>query len=533
MALVDYRGHRLIAMSILPIDESTLVLNSNDGGRHMYNKSPELQEKMKSSAEILNLKAHTAGITEGNRILTYTAADCEGHRDKSSHNKFYLLDFARVLPPEAPKLELPQITQEELKRSLYCRLRKEFIKSYDKRLCSDSFSGFISGHERLICDLEIIEATKYLYEKVVPDCAQELPLYLYQMGKKEDKDAKEVAFSFFRLTETIHSRGVNVRHLGRLVAALKNANPSGVPLTSSTRTLSTGAISSPAVRSGSFSASSPPMQLLVSDCKRLLILEMFARVIKGYLQRELREKMTKFKTPLEEPYRRLVIKFLNCVFGNTAHSERFWEERLKLEVIAKFKGWDFDEEVMEFRMQRMNPIPPPGHSPRGPSSSGSGGSGGSGGAGLAAGLAGLTGVGGLGMEGGGVGGIGGGVGGVGSGMMEAGASVGVGGSGGGSGGGGLSDSRPGSGNLSTTDFLRRSRSASGQVALSQSILGFPYIFNSQIDGRLMLLLRVQKLMGLRFTPRSQKNFIMNPQKLTFPNPFVSSPHPLTNFMLFI
>lgn len=32
MALVDYRGFRLIAMSILPIDKTTLVYGSNDAG---------------------------------------------------------------------------------------------------------------------------------------------------------------------------------------------------------------------------------------------------------------------------------------------------------------------------------------------------------------------------------------------------------------------------------------------------------------------------------------------------------------------
>lgn len=36
MALIDYHGHRVIAMSILPINERTIVYGSPDGGRKVY-----------------------------------------------------------------------------------------------------------------------------------------------------------------------------------------------------------------------------------------------------------------------------------------------------------------------------------------------------------------------------------------------------------------------------------------------------------------------------------------------------------------
>jgi hypothetical protein len=193
-------------MSILPITKDTLVVNSADGGRTFHNDSPELQEILRTAASLLNLKPHYVG-QEGNGILSYTAADCEGHI--GTDGKFYLLDFARVLPPEAPALDLNAIGPEELKRTLYQRFRREFVKNYEHKLCSDAFSGFITGEERLQCDLEVVEATKVLYEKVIPSCAAELPFALYQYGKKHNKiGVKDVACSFFRLTETIHSRGV-------------------------------------------------------------------------------------------------------------------------------------------------------------------------------------------------------------------------------------------------------------------------------------------------------------------------------------
>ena len=35
IALIDYRGFRLVCMSVLPIDEDTLVCGSADGGAHV------------------------------------------------------------------------------------------------------------------------------------------------------------------------------------------------------------------------------------------------------------------------------------------------------------------------------------------------------------------------------------------------------------------------------------------------------------------------------------------------------------------
>jgi hypothetical protein len=172
---------------------------------------------------------------------------------------------------------------------------------------------------------------------------------------------------------------------------------------------------------------------------------MFARTIKNYLQRELRATMTRFREPLEEPYRRLVIKFLNVVFGNT-NADKFWEEHLKPELKAKFKGFDLDDDVADLRWTKLFENI---EKPR--SRSGSGGT-----------------------------------------IVQ---------------------------NLRESD-LRTSLGEHGP-SMRCIVVGFDSIFNIPINGRLMLLLRLQKLMGLRFTPRSQNQFISNPQHLMVSRPFVS------------
>ena len=58
MALVDYLGYRLIAISVLPIRNDSIVYGSSDAGVHIYNESPALERKMRCSATLLNLKSH-------------------------------------------------------------------------------------------------------------------------------------------------------------------------------------------------------------------------------------------------------------------------------------------------------------------------------------------------------------------------------------------------------------------------------------------------------------------------------------------
>lgn len=46
---IDYKGYRLVAMSILPINKSTLLYGSSDGGKTVYNSDLELSAKVHES----------------------------------------------------------------------------------------------------------------------------------------------------------------------------------------------------------------------------------------------------------------------------------------------------------------------------------------------------------------------------------------------------------------------------------------------------------------------------------------------------
>jgi hypothetical protein len=127
-AVVDYRGFRLLCMSILPISNETLQLGSSDGGRssspipipactthsthththththtntlahtlrstggaarHVSAGDCELREKVDKMARQLYLRTHSV---RGVRLPT--PADLEGHHGMDG--KFYLVDFSR------------------------------------------------------------------------------------------------------------------------------------------------------------------------------------------------------------------------------------------------------------------------------------------------------------------------------------------------------------------------------------------------------------------------------------------------------
>lgn len=70
-----------------------LVYGSNDGGRQVFNDSPELSQLVKECAAKLNLKGHFIGLKE-QRAFIYGPTDIEGHIGKDK--RFYLLDFVLV-----------------------------------------------------------------------------------------------------------------------------------------------------------------------------------------------------------------------------------------------------------------------------------------------------------------------------------------------------------------------------------------------------------------------------------------------------
>ena len=79
MALVDYLGFRIVAISLLPINKSTLIYGTQNGGKTVLNSSQKFDRIMQSAAKMLNLKSHTCGLQRIRSKVLHSAADLEGH----------------------------------------------------------------------------------------------------------------------------------------------------------------------------------------------------------------------------------------------------------------------------------------------------------------------------------------------------------------------------------------------------------------------------------------------------------------------
>jgi len=282
IALVDYRGFRLLAISLLPITRETLICGSHDGGRTVLNKDTTFDRKMKHAAGILNIRGHDAGTDPASRTFIHSAADVEGHL--GTDGRYYLVDFSRTFPCEKPRRD---ITGSHLFRLL----RPELVKEFPRPLCSDAFSNFTSAEY----NDEVAAATEHLLNDRIPNLAASLP----EMLENSDKGV-------LRITEVVHARGVNIRWLGLVFTTLQ--------------------------RDVADSA-------LKRKCLKLVLLEMMARVIKQDIRRRLRGRMKKLKLPLEDPYCQLIADYLNIVFGNNKKSGTYWEQHLEKQLVEKFHGF--------------------------------------------------------------------------------------------------------------------------------------------------------------------------------------------------
>jgi hypothetical protein len=88
--------------------------------------------------------------------------------------------------------------------------------------------------------------------------------------------------------------------------------------------------------------------------KMLLLIEMIARVVKIVARERIRNKMRDLRVPLEQPYRRVVVDYLNTVFGNGAESRAYWAGSLKRRLHKSFMfGLSDRESQPSFDLQQL------------------------------------------------------------------------------------------------------------------------------------------------------------------------------------
>jgi Clustered mitochondria/Translation initiation factor eIF3 subunit 135 len=174
-AVLDFRGQRVFAETLVPIDGGSRVYGTPDGGRSILgleNLEPAEATLMRAIGSRINTKEHTClGRSTQVRARVVGPADLELHRGRDK--RLYLLDVSRMMPPWAP-LKTPR----EPLSHLYELLRPEFVVQIDGPLSSDGFSGFVVREERDADNLELQQATQRLLAVSVESVAASVTAYI-------------------------------------------------------------------------------------------------------------------------------------------------------------------------------------------------------------------------------------------------------------------------------------------------------------------------------------------------------------------
>eukprot|EP00009_Paramoeba_aestuarina_P012013 CAMPEP_0201539336 /NCGR_PEP_ID=MMETSP0161_2-20130828/70080_1 /ASSEMBLY_ACC=CAM_ASM_000251 /TAXON_ID=180227 /ORGANISM="Neoparamoeba aestuarina, Strain SoJaBio B1-5/56/2" /LENGTH=818 /DNA_ID=CAMNT_0047946657 /DNA_START=38 /DNA_END=2494 /DNA_ORIENTATION=- len=280
--LIDYRGFRMIASSILPISSDTLVYGSCDGGHTVKGEESPYGKSLGRLASRLNLRGHLAGLGDDPKFVI-GPCDQEGHL--GTDGKLYVIDLARLYPPETP-----DITKKG--SFLYRLLRPEFVNNYEKPLSSDAFSLFGKNGNYEEINKDAREATEYLREQVIPDLAFRLS---EQANSEWGDDVRLNQFTMDHLEQLnneLHQAGVNLRYLGRIY-----------------------------------------LQSTDARIQRLALTEMVARVLKHTLRAKLREPSTLGASP---KYEEIAVDFFNNVFGKGFEPEILWSVDIPMALESSF-----------------------------------------------------------------------------------------------------------------------------------------------------------------------------------------------------
>jgi hypothetical protein len=210
----------------------------------------------------------------------------EGHFNHAD-GRHYLLDFSRVMPPAAPA----RLRSRRTAAAIFVQmLRPEFVSKYRVPLCSDAFSGFRDRSNKHRDEKDIVRACKDL-SWLIPRFAAELSELVEQKMQQE-----EIAVVQASLSRLLHSKGINLRHLGALFVEASSGS-----------------------------------------CRMLLLIEMVSRAVKVLCRKRLRELMESLTYPLEQPYIEATVQLLNAVF---AGDESVWQTHI-LPHIADYFGVAF------------------------------------------------------------------------------------------------------------------------------------------------------------------------------------------------
>jgi len=378
MCLIDCKGYRLLAMGILPIDKETIRYGSDDGGRTVHGDDPVLNRLMEQCGTRLNTAPHLVGIDPIQRRLIYGAGDVEGHLGHDG--RYYLLDFARNAPPEAPR--------SDDKRAVFRNLlRPEFVKEYRLPLCADSFSRWDASPDARQHAANIREATEHLYHGIIPEFAKSLDDDFVELNLPLDVDDQLKAAGvhlmrrfeemeesasltgstssytpspthvLLQLRRDLKNRKLKESHedvynmMSLLGQGMVTAPPNGarvVKLVQDQLECLNALVSSSSVHKAGINLrhlGRIRRAAKVEGVRVLILTACVARVMKHTFRSMMRTEMQRSQIPSDEPFKALACRYLGMVLNGfqgderrtSRRARRFWRTTVKAELKRRFR----------------------------------------------------------------------------------------------------------------------------------------------------------------------------------------------------
>ncbi|CAK9881826.1 unnamed protein product [Sphagnum jensenii] len=236
MAIVDFRGHRVVAQSIIPgilqgdKTESLLYGSVDNGKKIAWNE--KFHSKALEAGKLLHIKEHTVLDGAGKGITLCAPVECKGI--VGSDDRHYMLDLMRTTPRDinytGPGSRLCVLRPELV--AVFCQVealervkkrKAEGDQTDEKTLLEEElpkivlnpnvFTDFkVSGDpEDIAADEELVrKAGQYVVDTVLPKLVVDL-------------SSLEVSpMDGPTLTDALHAHGINVRYLGKVAKQTEN-----------------------------------------------------------------------------------------------------------------------------------------------------------------------------------------------------------------------------------------------------------------------------------------------------------------------
>ncbi|KAJ6302825.1 hypothetical protein OIU77_016842 [Salix suchowensis] len=250
MTIIDYRGHRVVAQSVLPGilqgDKSdSLLYGSVDNGKKIC-WNDDFHSKVVEAAKRLHLKEHTVLDGSGDAFKLAAPVECKGI--VGSDDRHYLLDLMRVTPRDANYTRpgsrfcilRPELITAFCQAEAVARLKtavsidnQEIVKEGKADIVEESApppAGSSESHEEILFnpnvftefklsgDPEEIAADEENVKKVSSYLANTvLPKFIQDLCTLEVSPMDGQT-----LTEALHAHGINVRYMGKVAEGTKH-----------------------------------------------------------------------------------------------------------------------------------------------------------------------------------------------------------------------------------------------------------------------------------------------------------------------